>query len=80
MSRSITVEGTPYSYDAEATAGISLGGGDPWWGTLVKWRPGLAGRWNRVTLVDVHPFDTEAVEAALRAWISKDYTTRGEST
>lgn len=67
MPRSLTVDGTAYSYEAEPEAGVVISSGERWHGTSVKWRPGTKGRWHRFNLVDVHPFDLPAVEQALRA-------------
>lgn len=71
MAQSILIDGTPISYETEANAGITLRDGARWWGTLVKWRRGTAGRWYRFTLVDVHPFDTASVEGGLRAYVKR---------
>ena len=65
MSATVWVDGTPYQYEAEAEAGVNLGTGCRWWGTHVKVRPGITGRWLRFNLVDVHPFDTRTVERGI---------------
>jgi hypothetical protein len=67
MSQSITVCGVAHQYEAEAEAGIFLSTGVRWWGTRVKYRPGLRGAWRSFILQDVHPFDSEAVRDALAA-------------
>jgi hypothetical protein len=69
VSAAIKVNGEPVSYETEANAGISLTNGHRWWGTLVKWRRGTSGKWNRFTIIDVHPFDTEKIEAALTTYV-----------
>lgn len=74
MGTSITVAGTPYSYEAEAEGGTWLSGehaGELWWGTRVRYRPGLTGRWKSATLVGTHPLDTPAIEEALRQIIGQ---------
>lgn len=69
MSASIRIGGTPYQYEAEANAGLYLTSGERWWGTLVKFRPGTSGRWERLNLIDVHPMDVATVEEHLVAYI-----------
>lgn len=69
MATSVKIEGTPYTYEVEASAGIDLITGARWWGSLVKFRPGTSGRWQRLTLVDVHPFDHEHIEQALALYV-----------
>ena len=71
MSAALTVEGTPFTYEVEANAGIVLSTGERWWGTLVKWRPGTSGRWRRFNLRDVHPFDEKAIRAALSLYLKQ---------
>ena len=71
MSAAIRVDGVPYTYDTEAEAGIYLSTGERWWGTRLKWRPGTAGKWNRVVLEGVHPFDYDAVAEAARLVIER---------
>jgi len=77
VSVAIHINGEPITYDVEANAGIALADGERWWGTLVKWRRGTSGKWNRFNLVDVHPFDTKAVERGLTAYVTDNYTKRG---
>jgi len=70
VSIEIAVAGVAYFYDTEPAAGITFVDDTRWWGTHVKWRRGASGRWHRCTLVDVHPFDTDQVEAGLRAYLA----------
>lgn len=69
MSTALQINGDPITYEAEANAGVSLSTGSRWWGTLIKWRRGTSGKWNRITIMDVHPFDTEAIEAGLCEYV-----------
>lgn len=72
MSESIVVRGVPYQIDAEAEAGITLNGpAERWWGTRIKWRAGISGKWNHVLVVDLHPLDSAGVEKAAREWIER---------
>lgn len=69
MPESLTIGDTPFQYETEATAGVWLSGdraGERWFGTVVRWRPGTAGRWRKFTIADTHPYETDAVQAALR--------------
>lgn len=77
--RSITVNGTPYQYEADAAAGISLDNGKRWWGTQLRWRAGVAGHWKRGVLVDVHPFDFHTIEAALERLVERDADRRADT-
>lgn len=65
MSASTTVDGVPFQWDCEAEAGVNLADGERWWGTRVRYRPGTRGAWRTFVLVDVHPFDADAIHAAL---------------
>lgn len=69
MSAALQINGEPITYESEADAGISLSTGDRWWGTRIRWRPGTSGKWRALTLIDVHPFDTEAIEAGLVLYV-----------
>lgn len=60
-----------FEYEAEAEAGVSLGDGQRWWGTRIRYRELGTRRWQRTVLLDVHPLDTDAVELALHAYIAK---------
>jgi hypothetical protein len=70
---SIHIAGEPFQYEAEADAGIYLSTGERWFGTSVRWRPGISGRWQRCSLIDVHPFDFDAVEVGLREVVRRRY-------
>jgi hypothetical protein len=52
---------TLYEYVAEAAAGVSINDGAQWWGTRVSYRS-TSRRWEKITLVDIHPFDVESIE------------------
>ena len=69
MSQAIHFKGEPFTYETEANAGIGLTDGELWWGTLIKYRRGTAGKWTRFTLVDVHPFDPAKIQQGLRAYL-----------
>lgn len=70
MSATVRINDVPYSYDAEAEAGIFLSSGERWWGTRIKWRRGTAGKWNRALFVDLHPCDYDAVHAAITTYLA----------
>ncbi len=72
MASSIKIDGTPYQYEFEAEAGVYPDTGTRWWGTRLRYRPGLSGRWRYKILVDVHPLDFRAVMAALEAVVRDD--------
>lgn len=65
MSASVVVGGEHFQWDCEAEAGVNLSDGQRWWGTRVKWRPCIKGRWQTFLLVDVHPFDVDNIRGAL---------------
>lgn len=71
MSNTLNVNGEPITYETEADAGINLTTGARWWGTRIKWRRGTSGKWNRVSVIDTHPFDTNAIELALGIYLSE---------
>lgn len=63
--------GTPYQYETEADAGIALAKGERWWGTRIRYRPGVRGKWFSTIVRDLHPMDYVAVDAALRAILER---------
>lgn len=68
----LEVAGVTYEHTAEAEAGISLRTGERWWGSRIRYRrTGIADkRWVKLLLVDVHPFDTERITAAIELHIT----------
>lgn len=64
------IDGEPFEYEVEATAGLTASDGSHWFGTHFRWRSGVSGRWSRFNVVDLHPFDSEGVEAAARLYIT----------
>lgn len=69
MTGEITVDGL---YATEANAGKNLRTSRLWFGTLIKWRYGKKGRWNRFNAIDVHPWDVEMIEHAVRQVIDAE--------
>lgn len=68
----------PYQYETEASAGISLGDGEKRWGTRVRFRRGTGGRWTKINVIGLHPFDApEDVEDALLQYLRSTERTRG---
>jgi hypothetical protein len=71
LNKSMRVGETPYQIEAAPEAGIYLDTGERWWGTRVRWRPGLKGKWRTFVLEGVHPFDQETVDQAVEAVIER---------
>jgi len=67
---SLHVNGQPYQYETEATAGLNLSTGEKWWGTRIRFRLGLQGRWSWINLIGIHPLDVDTVQEALAMHIT----------
>ncbi len=65
MTYAATINCIEYEYVAEPTDGIAFETGGPFWGISVKYRPRGTRHWKRLTLVDVHSWDVEAIVAAI---------------
>lgn len=50
----------------EPDAGITLVDTRRWWGTRIYWRRPPQRRWEKALLLDVHPFDRDALTAFLQ--------------
>jgi hypothetical protein len=74
MSASVRVLGTPYQYEAEAFGGLSIGTGEWYWGSRIRYRPGTSGRWIRFLAIDVHPLDHASIKDAVVAHCSSPET------
>lgn len=68
MKHTCTLNCDEYEYTSEPTDGVTLGDGQAWWGSHIRYRKVGARRWQTFTLIDVHSWDTDAIIAAI------DYT------
>lgn len=60
-----------YEYLADPEAGLMLDGGELWWGTRFRFRVKGDRRWRSFIAVNVHPYDSLAVDAALAKYITQ---------
>lgn len=62
-----------YEYDAEAEAGVTLSKPSTrWWGSRIRYRLIGTRRWSRLLVLDIHPFDKENIETALRVHLANE--------
>ena len=71
MIRELVFAGERLEYRATATAGVT--GEVYWWGSYVQFRRADTRQaWRHMVAADVHPFDVELVELALRVFLANE--------